>query len=167
MEQKIEWFNRITVGKESYANVLRFEEVIKDRNGNVLNTYKNELLSGDEINKRNRFGLAQRGRMRFSCHEDMHNTLKNRGFNAKHDYARANSNGMVVWKLLMFVALFVDQLFSITRLGINARGIRSLMKFAKDLLQQLVEVPWGAIVNSPILQNEKRQFRFCFGEASG
>ena len=97
----------------------------------------------------------------------IYNTLKNRGFDAKHDYARANPNGMVIWKLLMFVALFVDQLFSITRLGINARGIRSLMKFAKDLLQQLVEVPWGAIVNSPILQNEKRQFRFCFGEASG
>lgn len=167
LEQKIEWFNRIAVGKESYTNVLRFVEVIKEPNGNVFNTYKNEWLSADEINERNGFGLAQRGRMRFSCHEDMHNTLKNRGFDAKHDYARANPNGMVVWKLLMFVALFVDQLFSFTSLGIQARGTRSLMKFARDLLQQLVEVTWSTIMNSPILQNEKRQFRFCFGEASG
>jgi len=67
----------------------------------------------------------------------------------------------------MFVALFVDQLFSITRLEINARETRLLMKFARDLLQQLMEVPWSEIANSPILQNEKRQFRFCFGEASG
>jgi|GEM_PF-4381330 len=50
MEQKIEGFNRITVGKESYANVLRFQEVIKDKNENVLNTSKNEWLYAEEIN---------------------------------------------------------------------------------------------------------------------
>lgn len=161
------WFNQMTVGKESYTNVLRFEEIIKNKTGKVLDTYKNEWLCEDKINEKNCFELAQRARMRFSSHEDMHNTLKNRGFHAKHDYARVNPNGMVIWKLLMFVAFFVDQLFCFTALGIEARGSRSLMKFAKDLLQQLVEVSSEAIFNSPSLQKAKIQFRFLFYGPSG
>jgi hypothetical protein len=105
--------------------------------------------------------------MRFSCHEDMHNTLKNRGFDAKYDYARTKPNCMVVWKLLMFIALAVDQLFSFTALAIEAKGTRSCMKFARDLLQQLVEVSWGVISGSLVLQKKKMQFRFIFGIPSG
>lgn len=110
---------------------------------------------------------ASRGRLRFSCHEDMHNTLKNRGFDAKHDYAGSDPNCMVIWKMLMFVALAIDQLFSFTILGIEAKGTRSWMKFARDLLQQLVEVSWQTIVASPVLKKAKVQFRFMFGIPSG
>ncbi len=167
VESMAKWFNQVTVGKEAYTNVLRFEEVTKDSTGRVLDTYKNEWLCEDKINEKNCFELAQRARMRFSYHEDIHNTLKNRGFAAKHDYARVNPNGMVIWKLLMFVAFFVDQLFCFTALGMEARGSRSLMKFAKDLLQQLVEISWKAIINSPTLQKTKMQFRFLFYGPSG
>jgi hypothetical protein len=167
VEQMAKWFNQVTVGKEAFTNVLRFEEIIKDESGNIIDTYKNEWLMKEKIHKGNCFDLAKRGRMRFSCHEDMHNTLKNRGFDAKHDYARAKPNCMVIWKLLMFVALSIDQLFSFTNLGIEAKGTRSWMKFARDLLQQLVETSWSVINASPILQNEKIQFRFTFGIPSG
>lgn len=166
-EQVAKWFNQVAVGREAFTNVLRFEEIIRDQNGNIIDTYKNEWLVKEKINKCNCFELAKRGRMRFSCHEDMHNTLKNRGFDAKHDYARTKPNCMVVWKLLMFIALAVDQLFSFTALAIEAKGTRSCMKFARDLLQQLVEVSWGIISGSPVLQKKKIQFRFIFGIPSG
>ena len=103
----------------------------------------------------------ERGRMR-GDHEDTHNLLKNRGFAAKHDYARANPNLCLNWKLLMFVAMLVFELFSFTTIGKEAKGKRSWMKFARDLLQQLVEVMWDAISHSSIFQKPKIQFRYDF-----
>jgi hypothetical protein len=45
---------------------------------------KTEWLSSIRVFKGNCFILAKLGRMR-ADHEDLHNTLKNRGFAAKHD----------------------------------------------------------------------------------
>jgi hypothetical protein len=95
-------------------------------------------------------------------HEDVHNTLKNRGFAAKHDYARADPNLWLIWKLLMFLAFFIFELFSLTRVAQKARGKRSWMKFAMDLLQELVDVHWHVISASRILQKAKVQFRYNF-----
>lgn len=166
VEQKARWFNRITVGKETFTNVLRFEETIRNKNGMTVETYKNEWLCEENIHKNNCFKLAVRGRMRFSGHEDCHNTLKNRGFNANHDYARKDPNKMLIWKLLMFVAFGIMELFSFTTLGRKAKGNRSWMKFSKDLLQQLVEVSWKMILSSESIQKRKLQFRFLFEELS-
>lgn len=163
VEQIARWFNNVAVGKETFTNVLRFEEAIRDRSGKIIDTYKNEWLCENAIYKGNCFDLASRARLRFSCHEDMHNTLKNRGFDAKHDYARSDPNCMVIWKILMFVALAIDQLFSFTILGMEAKGTRSWMKFARDLLQQLVEVSWQMIMASSVLQKAKVQLDLCLG----
>jgi hypothetical protein len=162
IEQKVKWFNQVTVGKETFTNVLKFEEVIKDKEGSVVETYKNEWLSEEKINENNCFNLAERARMRFGGHEDTHNSLKNRGFDAKHDYARTDPNKMLIWKLLMFVAFGVMELFSFTSLAREAKGTRSWMKFAKDLLQQLVEILWSTICASESIQKQKIQFRFMF-----
>lgn len=163
LEQSIKWFNRVEVGKESYTNVIRFEEIKKNEHGEVKDTYKNEWLSEEKINSENCFNLAERARMRFGGHEDTHNTMKMRGFAAEHDYARSDFRKMTAWKSLMFVAYFVMELFSFTSLGMEAKGKRSWMKFAKDLLQQLVEVPWNLINMSMSLQKQRIQFRYMFG----
>ena len=167
IEQKIKWFNKVTVGKETFTNVLRFEEMKKNKAGTVIDTYKNEWLSEEKIHKNNCFDLAARGRLRFSGHEDMHNSLKNRGFDAKHDYARTDPNRMIIWKLLMFVAFGVMELFSFTALAREAKGTRSWMKFSKDLLQELVGNSCGIIYASESIQKKKMQIRFIFGEPYG
>jgi hypothetical protein len=161
MERTAKWFNNVACGQKSYVNVLRFSETIKDANGNVLKDFHTEWLCDITVKKTNWHNLMERGRMR-ADHEDMHNTLKNRGFAAKHDYARASPNLCLIWKLLMFVAMLVLELFSFTTIARKAKGKRSWIKFFKDLLQQLVEVSWSYIINSPILQKNKIQFRFDF-----
>jgi hypothetical protein len=155
------WFNHVAFGRESSTNVLRFEEMTRDQCGNVVKTFRTEWLSSQSINKRNWRSLMTRGRMR-ADHEDVHNTLKNRGFAAKHDYARADPNLWLIWKLLMFLAFFIFELFSLTRVAQKARGKRSWMKFAMDLLQELVDVHWHVISASRILQKAKVQFRYNF-----
>jgi hypothetical protein len=160
IERKCCWFNRIYLGGDTSVNVLRFSEK-RYREGREFYAYQNEWLCSSTIKAGNCFSLCFRGRLRWD-HEDLHNTAKNRGFNAKHDYARADPNLWLVWKLLMFVAFFIFELFSPTLLAREAKGSRSWMKFAKDLLEQLVNVLWIEINASQCLQRERIQFRYQF-----
>ncbi|MEI8301549.1 MAG: hypothetical protein WCG10_08095 [Chlamydiota bacterium] len=105
--------------------------------------------------------MAKRGRSRWE-HEDLHNTLKNRGFNICHDMAKTRANLMLVWKLMMFIAFFLFELFACTTLAKTLKKSRSLMKFAKDMLQQLIEKSWQIIADSPIWKNQRVQFRYVF-----
>lgn len=76
--------------------------------------------------------------------------------------ARANPNLLLVWKMLVFIAFFVTELFLCTSIAQNLKKTRSIMKFAKDMLQQFVERSWKVISMSPILQKPRVQFRFYF-----
>jgi hypothetical protein len=160
IERTVKWYNNVACGKESYVNVLRFSEITKHE-GVIVKEFKTEWLGTTTVNKKNWCALTERGRMR-GDHEDLHNTAKNRGFAAKHDYARANPQLCLNWKLLMFVAMLIFELFSFTNIGREAKGTRSWMKFASDMLQQLVEVSWEAISHSEILQKARIQFRYDF-----
>jgi hypothetical protein len=163
IERTVKWFNQVTVGKESYTNVLRLEEIVKDADGNPVKKkyFKTEWLCSTQIHKKNCFALVKRGRMR-AAHEDLHNSLKNRGYAAKHDYARANPNTWLIWKILMFVAFWIFELFSFTTLAQKSKGPSSWMAFAKDLFSDLLKVHWEIIMLSPSLKKEKIQFRFNF-----
>jgi hypothetical protein len=160
IEKECHWFNRIYLGQDTYVNVLRFTET-RNQEGRESSTYKNEWLCSSTIKTNNCFALCFRGRLRWD-HEDLHNTAKNRGFNAKHDYARADPNLWLIWKLIMFVAFFIFELFSHTQLARVAKGSRSWMKFAKDLLERLVNVLWIEINASQCIQKAKIQFRYQF-----
>jgi hypothetical protein len=162
------WFNSITVGKKSYSNVLRFKEIEYNSDGTIAvnekgkqKIFKTEWISSIKISASNCFALAKFGRMR-ADHEDLHNTLKNRGYAAKHDYARANPNACLIWKLAMFVAFFIFELFSFTKLAQESKGKGSWKDLGKELLADLTKVSWKEISLSPSLQKESMQFRFNF-----
>ena len=159
--RQAQWFNNEAVGNEAFTNVLRYEENIRDSNGVVKLGYKGEWICSKPLNKQNCFFRTKRARMRWE-HEDLHNTAKNRGFNVKHDIARADPNLWLIWKLIVFIAFAAFELFRFTILAQDACKNRSWMKFARDMLQQLVEISWIEIETSPILQKSKVQFRFSF-----
>jgi hypothetical protein len=161
--RRAQWFNKEAVGEKAFTNVLRFEESVRDFNGVVTQGYKGEWICAKPLSKQNCFSRAKRSRERWE-HEDVHNTCKNRGFDVKHDLARTDPNLWLVWKLIIFIAFAVFELFRFTTLAQDACKSRSWMKFAKDLLQQLVEIGWDEIRASPILQNKKVQFRFSFSD---
>ena len=167
IERIIKWFNKVSVASE-FTNVIRFEEIEYRADGNIAKNasgkekrFKTEWLSGIRVRKENCFKLAERGRMR-ADHEDLHNTLKNRGFAARHDYARANPNACLIWKLVMFVAFWIFELFSCTKLAQDSKGTQSWMALARDLLSELKKVPWSRLRLSPSLQKESMQFRYKF-----
>lgn len=167
-KQTVKWFNRVTVGKDSFTNVMRFEETEYNADGSIAKDekgkpkrFKTEWLSSIRVFKGNCFILAKLGRMR-ADHEDLHNSLKNRGFAAKHDYARANPNAWLIWKLVMFVAFWIFEMFSCTQLAQNSKGSGSWMALAREFLADLTKVPWEIFSLSPSLQKENMQFRYNF-----
>jgi hypothetical protein len=168
LERIIKWFNNVTVGKNSFTNIIRFEEIEYNPDGSIARNeqgnqkrFKTEWLSSVYIDKKNCFSLAKLGRMR-ADHEDLHNSLKNRGFAAKHDYARTNPNACLIWKLVMFVAFWIFEMFSFTKLAQESKGTGSWMALARELLADLTKVSWDVFKLSTSLQKENMQFRFNF-----
>lgn len=160
IRSEFQWFNNRYLGSDTYTNVMRFKETLRDAKDNS-HTYKNEWLISQKINERKCKQFSERSRLRWH-QEDFHNTLKNRGFAAEHDYARANPRVWLNWKLLMVLAFSIFELFSHTQLAIEAKGVRSWKQFALFLFAELVNVFWIHISHSPILQKQKVQFRYVF-----
>lgn len=161
IQRKAAWFNRVDLGEGLNTNVLKFEEKLLGTDGEIISKYKGEWLCSERLKQTNCFRQAKRGRMRWN-HEDFHNSCKKRGFNIEHDMARTNPNLLFIWKMMTFVAFFVFEIFSLSTEARRARGSRSLMKFAKDMLQELVNFTWEKITSSEILKKKKVQFRFVF-----
>jgi hypothetical protein len=161
VKSKAAWFNGVDLGEGLSTNVLRFEEKVIGAENKVCSRYKGEWLCSGRLSKTNCFRKAKSARLRWS-QEDFHNSCKKRGFNIEHDMTRTNPDLLFTWKLMTFVAFFVFEIFNLSTAAKSARGSRSLMKFAKDMLQELVNIAWDKIKQSLILKKEKVQFRFCF-----
>ena len=160
--KKAAWFNVVEMGGEIFTNVLRFEENIIRSDGSSKTLYKGAWLCSRKIFHNNCFKMAERGRSRWG-HEDLHNTCKRRGFDIKHDMARSNPNLLMIWKIMIFIAFFITELFFCTIIAQNLQKTRSRMKFSKDILQQFVEISWKVISMTPIMIKPRVQFRFHFG----
>ncbi len=161
VKKQANWFNQAAAGEEVVTNVLRYQEAVLHEDGSSKCGYKGAWICSRKLSKDNCFKRAQTGRMRWE-HEDLHNTAKNRGFDMKHDMARANPHLLFVWKIINFIAYFVFVLFQHTSVAKAARLSRSLKKFAQDLLQQLINISWAEISRSPLLSKERVQFRYQF-----
>jgi len=102
------------------------------------------------------------GRMR-ADQEDLHNTLKNRGYAATHEYAYATPIAWIVWKLIMFVAFWVFELFSFTRTAQKGKGsLLSWHDFAGELFAELTQISMERLLLAPSLQKNCLRFRLGF-----
>lgn len=155
------WFNQADAGEGVFTNVLRYQESFHKEGHSLKQKYKGAWICSKKITTENCFKRAQTGRMRWG-HEDLHNTAKNRGFDMKHDMARANPHLLIAWKIINFIAYFVFELFQHTTVARIACGSRSLKKFAQDMLQQLINIEWDRISRSPLLSKPRVQFRYQF-----
>jgi hypothetical protein len=159
--KKHAWFNNVEVEENLYTNVLRFQEEFIDENNQSTLEYSGEWICSKKIFKENCLKLAHIGRLRWN-HEDVHNTLKNRGFDIKHDMARKNPNLQIFWKIINFISLFVFEIFRHTLIAKKHRKNLSLKQYAIDLLHQLLKFSWDKIRDAPILKKSKIQFRYVF-----
>lgn len=154
------WFNHEVLFDGTTTHVLRFEEQ-RRKGDKKISGYKGEWLSSKSIRKNSSFKTAEQGRSRWN-HEDMHNTMNNRGFAAQHDLARADPNLQLVWKLMMFLAFSIFELFSCSVIARKIRRQRSWWQLARSMLEELFYLTWNRISCSEILQKPKVQFRFLF-----
>lgn len=155
------WFNQVAAGEEVYTHVLKFKEQV-ERQGKMIDTYEGMWLCSEKICKNNCMKRALQGRSRWN-QEDVHNSCKNRGFNAKHDMARANPNLLLVWKLLLFIAFFTFEIFRCSAEALKVRKKRSWAAVFQTMLEQLIYIAWDVIAKTPILLKPRVQFRFHFG----
>jgi hypothetical protein len=158
--RSIKWFNGERAGDQE-VHVIRFVEEEYNSEGVLIKYFKTEWLSSKRVNKNNCFKLVQKARRR-ADHEDLHNTCKNRGFHAEHDYARKDPNASLIWKLLLFVAFWIFELFSCTKLAQTGRGSDSWKNFSRELLVDIQREHWELVRCSPSLAKERLQFRFNF-----
>jgi hypothetical protein len=95
--REYQWFNHIYLGKDTYTNILCMSEERHHING-TSDHYYNEWLVRNKLKASACASQAKRARMRWN-QEDLHNSAKNRGFAAEHDYARINPTLWLNWKL--------------------------------------------------------------------
>ena len=106
------FFNKLDY-QDLKINLLRFEERVFDEDGNEISYVYWEWIVSFRITKSNVFLTASRGRMRW-LEEDLFNTLKNRGFNIRHDYSR-DSTAQVVWTILIMLAFVITEFFELLK----------------------------------------------------
>ncbi len=68
----------------------------------------------------------------------------------------------MIWKLAMFVAFWIFELFSFTKLAQESKGTGSWKALATEFLADIIKVPWEIMFFSPSLQQKNIQFRFVF-----
>ena len=113
VKRQASWFNGEHLDDSVTTNVLRFKEKVLGEDGKVYSDYTCEWLCSKRLSKNNCFKRAKRGRMRWN-HENFHNTVKNRGFNIKHDMARTHPVLLFNWKLITCVAFFISEIFNLS-----------------------------------------------------
>jgi len=101
---------------------------------------------------------ARQARARWEV-EDLFNTLKNRGFNLKHDYSR-DPRSCFNWQGLALFAFGVFELFRFSE-AVRKRGNWSQAALAEKLLAQLLQRPTEELFNQGCL-SKKIQFRYHF-----
>jgi hypothetical protein len=160
IQKQASWFNKVDIGEDVSTNVLRYKDEIQHK-GVCEPGYKGAWISSRKINHGNCFDIATEGRSRWN-QEDVHNTFNTRGYEMQHDMARTDPNLLMVWRFITLLATFAFTLFQYTVVAQMGRLSRSLKKFAQDMLNELLTIPWEIIKQSHILSQERVQFRYRF-----
>jgi hypothetical protein len=157
IKQRYEWFNSRYLGEDVSTNVLRFYEE-RTREGNEIEFYQCEWLFSWRLSAKNcEFG-AEQARARWEI-EDIFNTLKNRGYNFKHDYSR-DPRSCFNWHGLALFAFGIFELFRFSE-AVKQRGDWSQIALADKLQGQLLYRPTEELFSERCLL-KKIQFRYHF-----
>jgi hypothetical protein len=156
--RKYTFFNDVEY-QDLKLNILRFDEEILNEKGVKKSGVHWEWIVSWKLRKNNVVVSANRGRMRW-LEEDLFNTLKNRGYDIRHDYSR-NSNVQVIWAILILLAFLVTELFVLIRSVLPIKKNRSIKDFMRSIFSELKYLSYQLIFESRILFR-KTQIRFCF-----
>jgi hypothetical protein len=157
VEQKYEWFNSKYLGENVRTNVLRFEET-RTKEGKEAEFYKCEWLFSWRLSAKSCESAVRQARARWEV-EDLFNSLKNRGFNFKHDYSR-NPRSCFNWQGLALFAFAIFELFRFSEV-VKKMSDCPQITLAKKLEGQLFHRPTEEIFSKQCL-SKRIQFRYNF-----
>jgi hypothetical protein len=156
IEQKYEWFNSMYLGENVSTNVLRFCET-HTKDGEEKK-YKCEWLFSKKLSSETCESSVWQARARWE-EEDIFNSLKNRGFNFKHDYSR-DPRSCFNWQGLALFAFSIFELFRFSE-AVKNRVDLPQSTLAEKLLGQLLYKPTEEIFSGRGL-SKRIQFRYHF-----
>lgn len=157
IEQKYSWFNSKYLGNNISTNVLRFWET-RSKEGEEIEEYKCEWLFSWRISSINCELAARQARARWEI-EDLFTTLKNRGYNFKHDYSR-DPRSCFNWQGLALFAFGIFELFRFSEV-VMERGNLPQSTLAEKLLGQLLHRATTELFSAGCFLR-KTQFRYHF-----
>jgi hypothetical protein len=157
IEQKYEWFNSMYLGENVSTNVLRFWET-RTKEGLEPKSYKCEWLFSWRLSAKNCELATRQARARWE-EEDIFNSLKNRGFNFKHDYSR-DPRSCFNWQGLALFAFGVFELFRFSE-AVRKKVDIPQITLAEKLQGQLLYRPTEEIFSERCL-SKRIQFRYHF-----
>jgi hypothetical protein len=156
IERKYEWFNSMYLGEGVSTNVLRFYEICtKD---GKKQQYQCEWLFSKRLSATTCELAVKEARARWE-EEDIFNSLKNRGFNLKHDYSR-DPCSCFNWQGLALFAFGIFELFRFSE-AIKNRVNLPQITLAEKLEGQLLYKPTEEIFSESCL-SQRVQFRYHF-----
>lgn len=156
-ELEYQWFNNSYLGEGVKTNVLRFSEK-RTKEGEKDQSYYCEWLFSWSLSRHSCELGARIARSRWEI-EDLFNTLKNRGFNLKHDYSR-DPCSCFNWQGLALFAFGFFELFRFTE-AVKKRGTWSQIALADKLKGQLLQRPTEEIFSEQCML-KSIQFRYHF-----
>lgn len=170
IERKYEWFNSASLDtstkkkidteqvEENHlkTNVLRFLETRTC--GDETKSYKCEWLFSQTLSAKNCQTAAYHARLRWE-EEDLFNSLKNRGYNLKHDFSR-NPRSCFNWQGIALFAFSVFELFRFSE-AVKQKGNWTQITLAETLQAQLLQRPTQELFSEEHLK-VKIQFRYNF-----
>lgn len=123
-QEKVHFHEEIQEGKihrYRYANKLPLNSSHRDIKVNFIEYREIDQASGEIkqhfswitdffLTKKNVYSIMRMGRSRWKIENETFNTLKNQGYNFKHNYGHGTENLSTVLALLMMLAFWVDQI---------------------------------------------------------
>ena len=107
------WKNNVPLnGKEKTIDVNFFEYITTDKEGVVL--YKNSWVTDITLSLYNIKQMTGAGRCRWKIENECFNTLKNQGYDLKHNYGHGKKHLSYNMYLLTLIAFYFHQVFELT-----------------------------------------------------
>jgi hypothetical protein len=102
------------------------------------------------------FQAAHKGRLRW-FQEDFFNSLKNRGFNFRHDFSRS-PHSQTIWRLLTFIAFALSSLMQLSLVGYLSRKGCAIINWIEAIFGELCYLAPDLLLANPL----PKQLRFWF-----
>jgi hypothetical protein len=153
--QSIQFFNHLSLPNRE-VNIIDLQEICQKKPSKRFAKIHQKIshwqwIVPSILNGENVISFAKQSRQRWKI-EDLGNTLKNRGFNLKHDFSR-HPVSQSIWLYLQLIAYALTSLFLLSEIGASCRKKYTVFFLMSQMLEDLVRCSFTTLFHfSPFPQ---------------